>query len=68
MPMHRAPCNWSAKGRAIAKNTLVLAPTIKGKIKTQKRKRACKEGMLFPCHSLFSLSTQVFCRSHSLQS
>ena len=39
MPMRHAPHNRSAKARAIAKNTLALAPTIKGKIKTQKRKR-----------------------------
>ena len=40
MPMHCAPCDRSAKAWAIAKNTLALAPTIKGKIKAQKRKRA----------------------------
>ena len=39
MPMRRAPRDRSVKARAIAKNTLALAPTIKGKIKAQKRKR-----------------------------
>ena len=44
MPMRCAPRDRSAKGRAIAKKTLALAPTIKGKIKTQKRKRTPSVG------------------------